>query len=403
MGKPAADADFSIEIVSEGAVKLKVPRMEDYLRPDGVYEPAWAPVFYNPRMGFNRDVAVVVAAAYKKYAGLDELHVVEPLAGSGVRAVRYAVEAGAEVFANDIDARAARLIAENARLNGVEGRVHVYNLDANEFMYALLRQRSRVDVVDIDPFGSPAPFVDAAIVLAGRSRGVIAATATDVAPLSGTYPRALRRRYGVDPARMLWDKEQAVRILSGYIIRRAAAYGYRAEVLLGYYADHYVRVYFRLEPGAKRADEALNQLAYGVSCGGCGYVGFSATKPTRCPYCQSPLTYVGPLYRGPLCDREFVKLAAEHAAKLKDRLQEGARVVKLLSLVEEECTITRPYYRVDKVCSILKVNMPSPARVAEALNSLGYRSARTHFDTRGVKTEAPHPLFIKTLLEISPG
>jgi tRNA (guanine26-N2/guanine27-N2)-dimethyltransferase len=399
MGVGLEELGFPVEEVVEGSVRILVPRMKDYLRPDGVYEPSWAPVFYNPRMAFNRDVAVVFARVYRRVRGLDRLVVVEPLAGSGVRAVRYAVEAGAYVVSSDIDLDAVRLAGLNAERNRVADRVRVEHADANELMGRLRREGVKVHVVDIDPFGSPVPYIDTAIQLLGV-RGVLAVTATDTAPLSGTHPRALRRKYDVLPARPAWEKEQAVRILAGYIIRRAAAYEMGARILLAYYADYYVRVYAEVWRGARRADESLSSLSYGLYCPSCGYTGYTSEPIQRCPYCSGRLLVSGPLYSGPLCDPEIVRAMLEEAEKIKDRLQHGDRVVKLLTQLSEECSITKPYYRLDRLCSILHMNMPKVALIVDKLKAAGFKASRTHFDPRAFKTDAPHATVINMLVEL---
>jgi tRNA (guanine26-N2/guanine27-N2)-dimethyltransferase len=389
--------------VREGLVEVLVPNLDLYKRLDGAYEPAWAPVFYNPRMAHNRDVAIVFAKTYSRMRGVSELTVVEPLAGSGIRAVRYAVEAGAWVVANDIDPLSARLIEKNSELNNVKNRVLVANIDANELLSSLRRRGIPPTIIDLDPFGSPVPFLDAAIK-AIRVRGVIAATATDTAPLSGTRPQALRRRYDVKPARTLWEKEQAVRILAGYIIRRAAAHEYGAKVLLAYYKDYYVRVYVELERGAGRADKALDQLGYGASCQVCGYSGFTRNEQARhCPYCSAPVDTVGPLYRGPLCDKKFLEAMIEQAHSIAHYLAAGDEVPRFLEAFARECEITRPYLRVDRVASFLGLNMPSPTLVAQTLSKEeGFNAAVTLFDKRGVKTDAPFNVFVETVRRLAP-
>ena len=392
------DVGFPVRVVREGGVEIVVPDMDAYRRPDGVYEPAWAPVFYNPRMAFNRDIAVVFARTYARLCGLDKLVIVEPLAGSGVRAVRYAVEAGALVLASDIDSDAVYLSRVNAERNKVSERVHVEKADANEFMARLQRMGVKPTIIDIDPFGSPVPFLDTAIQ-ALRPRGVLAVTATDTAPLSGTHPRALRRRYDVRPGRLAWEKEQAVRILAGYIIRRAAAHEYGVRIILAYYADYYVRIYAELIRGAGRADKSLEQLGYGVYCYSCGYTSIASSPLERCPYCQAQPGMVGPLYAGKLCDEVFVEEMLREAEKIQDVLAEPTRVVKFLEQLLKECSIIKPYYRLDKLCSILHMNMPKLRSVVEKLYSRGYSAARTHFDPRGFKTDAPHWAVVEVLLE----
>ena len=385
--------------IKEGKTKIIIPDPDAYRRKDGVYEPAWAPVFYNPRMRFNRHLAVLFANVYRELAGLERLIVVEPLTGSGVRAIRYAVEAGARVYAADIDPDAVHLARINVENNGVLDSVTVEHADANEYLARLKREGIRPSIVDIDPFGSPIPFIDTAIQSISV-RGVLAVTATDTAPLSGTHPRALRRRYDVKPARTAWEKEQAVRILAGYIIRRAASHDYGTRILLAYYADYYVRIYAEIRRGASRADESLSMLGYGVYCPYCGYTGYTDTLSHQCPYCCGSLQAVGPLYRGPLCDPELVKRMRRLAEEKSTMLSEHRRITRLLEQLEAECSITKPYYRLDKLCSILHMNMPKLAQVVNALRIRGYKAARTHFDPRGFKTDAPHPEVVNNLIEL---
>ncbi|RUM48055.1 MAG: tRNA (guanine(10)-N(2))-dimethyltransferase [Hyperthermus sp.] len=390
-----------LEEVREGRARILVPKMDKYLRHDGVYEPSWAPIFYNPLMVFNRDVSILVLNAYRSMRGVKEPLVVEPLSGTGVRAVRYALEANARVVANDIDHLSVKVIARNIELNNVAARVNVYNLDASELLAMLRRTGIKPEMIDIDPFGTPVPYIDVAVQSLGK-RGIIAITATDTAPLAGVYPLTLKRRYGVRPARTAWEKEQAVRVLAGYIIRRSAAYDYGARVLLAYYADHYVRVFVELTRGAKRANDSLKQLSYAAYCRNCHHTLYTrSSELERCPLCYSRLDIIGPLYSGPLCDREFIGRMRSMLAR-HEYLQTTTRIKTLLNHLANECSITRPYYRIDLLCSKLKLNMPSPARIVERLAEKGYPSSLTHFDKRAVKTTAPYHVLLEVLRELSP-
>ena len=74
-------------------------------------------------------------------------------------AAQQAVVAAEEcsVVLNDRSKSAYEVIQRNIRLNGVDGVAKASNEDAN-----VLLHRFRFDLVDLDPFGSPAPFLDAA-------------------------------------------------------------------------------------------------------------------------------------------------------------------------------------------------------------------------------------------------
>ncbi|VDD76323.1 unnamed protein product [Mesocestoides corti] len=100
-------------------------------------------VFYNPVQEFNRDITICVIRHYlqkhfKEFIdkGLKKavehgqpepavyrgLAVLEALAASGLRSVRYAKEIPliCRLVANDLDPAAAKLISENAKINSVE-------------------------------------------------------------------------------------------------------------------------------------------------------------------------------------------------------------------------------------------------------------------------------------------
>jgi tRNA (guanine26-N2/guanine27-N2)-dimethyltransferase len=152
-----------LAVVREGKALLKIPSPEYAEAPHGL-EPAWLPVFYNPKMVFNRDVSVLAYQAYiDTYAPHSPVNIVDALSGTGVRAVRCALECrGVGIIrANDLSERAFGIIKNNIILNGVENRVKPSNRDANSLLFELLREEP-ILAVDIDPFGSPAPFAYAA-------------------------------------------------------------------------------------------------------------------------------------------------------------------------------------------------------------------------------------------------
>ena len=90
-----------------------------------------------------------------------------PLAGSGVRGIRFAKELdkgiAETIDMNDLSETAVIGILENLRRNKVEMAVH--NKDANLF----LLESSGFDYIDIDPFGTPNPFLDSAVKRISRA------------------------------------------------------------------------------------------------------------------------------------------------------------------------------------------------------------------------------------------
>ena len=75
-------------------------------------------------------------------------------------------------------------------------------------------QGQKFDIVDLDPFGSPVPFLDSAM-RAVRDGGLLCIVATDVSVFTGTERAACTPRYGVVPPpagkACGWEKELALR------------------------------------------------------------------------------------------------------------------------------------------------------------------------------------------------
>ncbi len=379
--------------IREGLARIYIPNPDMYRRPDGVFEPAWAPVFYNPRMAFNRDIAILFLRVISKYLKLEKVY--EPLAGTGVRGIRIALEVGevGEVIINDIDKEAHELMKLNVKLNDLESKITIENRDANELMYHHYSQGIRASYVDIDPFGSPAPFVRSSLLLT-RRRGYAAYTATDIAPLCGKYPKKALRRYHVLVIKTDFEREVALRSLISYIIRCGAEQDVAPRPVLAYYADHYLRAYFRIEKSASSANRLLTELGYINYCPKCLYREVHQEYPltavsTQCPRCGTKLIPLGPLWLGNLASRDLVKEMIDELSKTT-WLCEYKRSQDLLNKVLRELDVEVPYYyRIDAVCSRIKIHIPKMQDLISCIGSRGYRAVRTHFDERGIRTNAP--------------
>lgn len=390
-----------LSLVREGLSLVKIwdPRRAVV---GGRIEPSWLPVFYNPVMEFNRDLSVASLQAYiDLYSPSRGVTVVEPLTATGVRAVRYALEVNGveEVIAGDIDAKAVELAVENVRLNRVEGKVRVVRADANSLMYRLRYEDPKpVLAVDLDPYGSPAPFLRAAIALVGH-RGLLAMTATDLAVLGVSKREAAFRRYHVTGGPTPQSKEVAARVLAGFTARLAAEHDKHVKPLLVYYSDHYIRAYFLVERGAGRADRSLSEnIGYLTYCKDLGYAVMNASCPQ-----PSRQTIVEPLWVGPLFDEHFIQQVRRYLDKMSF-LNTRERGVKLLELISQEVELSNSVHqRVDALCSSLRINMPRIDALMDELRSRGFRATRTHFSLIGVRTDATYGFLSSILAELPAG
>ncbi|MEM3703171.1 MAG: tRNA (guanine(10)-N(2))-dimethyltransferase [Candidatus Bathyarchaeia archaeon] len=380
--------DFPTEVIEEGEVKALVPKLSVFARKPGEYVFSKAPVFYNPIMGLNRDIAVLAMQTYQKMVNR-EISICEPLAGTGVRGIRFAKEVSGvkKVLVNDINERAYQLAKHNVQMNELSELVTVQNEDANLLLARYGAPRKRFDAIDIDPFGSPIPFLDSAI-RALRNGGFLALTATDMAPLCGVHPRACIRKYGGKPLRTEYCHELAVRLLVGCLATTAAKYGIGIEVVFSHSTDHYIRVYAILKYGAKMADKSVKGMGYIFHCFQC-FHRESMESPfisRKCRECGSKMDFAGPLWLKEISNRDFCERMEKEAIHVQ--LKNSARIAKILNLVKEEVDAPITYYVIDKICDKLGLPVPSVKKVREALKHEGFKASLTHFNPKGLRTDA---------------
>jgi tRNA (guanine26-N2/guanine27-N2)-dimethyltransferase len=384
-------AGFPTEITREGEVRVLVPKLRAFVTSPSEYAPSKAPVFYNPVMELNRDIAVLALQAYQRTLNR-EISVCEPLAGCGVRGVRFAVEVEGvkNVVINDINVKAFQLASYNVQMNGLSKRVSVENEDANFLLSGYGAPRKRFDATDIDPFGSPVPYLDSAI-RALRNGGLLALTATDMAPLCGVHPKACVRKYGGKPLRTEYCHELAVRLLAGCVAMTAAKYDIGVSVVFSHSMNHYVRLYATIKHGAKKADENIKNMGYIHHCFKCFHrepaKGLLLTNGSgKCTECSSKMNVAGPLWLGKIFAGQFCELM-EKEAKYRT-FKRGEKIRKILTFIKNEVEAPVTYYVLDRLCDALNLPVPPVRKVIDALRERGFQASLTHFNPKGVRSNA---------------
>jgi len=389
-----AELGFPFETVHEGRVKVWVPKREGIL-------PLKLPVFFNPVMELNRDIAVLALQVFQRMIGCD-VNACEPLAGCGVRGIRFALEVEGirQIWLNDINKKAAELACLNAKENGTERLVSIEDLDANLFLSQYAAPRKRFDYIDVDPFGSPAFFLDSAVRTV-RDGGMIALTATDMAPLCGVHPQACVRKYGGRPGRTEYCHEVAVRLLAGSLASSAARHEVGTRVVFCHSTDHYIRLYAVLSSGAKKADSSIKTIGYVSHCFNCFHreivSGLFTVPRQECPECSGRLITAGPLWAGRILDRDFCQ---KMQIELQERkLKQGKRISRMLFLAENESDAPATYYVIDKICDKYGLPAPSTESVIKQLQKKDHLAIPTHFNRRGIRTTAPAKLMREIINE----
>jgi len=382
---------FPIESVKEGEAKIAVPKLELSLAESLEHVPSKAPVFYNPRMELNRDLSVLILQVYQRTVNR-EIVACEPLAGSGVRGIRFAKEVRdlEKLVINDIRPEAAKLAQFNVEKNKTSRKIKVFNEDANFLLSQFAAPRRRFDYVDIDPFGSPVIYLDSAI-RAMRNGGLLALTATDMAPLCGVHPKACLRKYGGRPLRTEYCHELALRLLIGCTVIIAAKHDVGLQVVFSFSAHNYVRTYVILRYGAKEADESVNAMGYVQHCFACFHrhatYGINSCVDKVCPECGSKLNSTGPLWLGQLWSKQYCKDLLGEADARNLRLKQQIRRLLFLTSGESEAPMT--YFVVDKLCDKWSLAIPPFHKVVAELRKKGHEAVPSHFSPKAFRTSAP--------------
>jgi len=365
--------------IREGRVELEVPELEGFRAPSGDFVPSLTPVFYNPHMELSRDVGVLVARVFGRRGG--GLRICDPLAGVGVRGLRYAaeVEGVREVVINDSSREAFRFLCRNLSLNSLPN----VTLRCEEAHLLLWSQRRSFGLVDLDPFGSPAPFLEASCASL-LPPAVLALTATDTACLAGVYPSACFRKYGALPVRTEYSHEVGMRILIGFCQRVGAIQGLSLLPLLCHSTRHYFRLYLLARRGG--ANRLLREQGYLLACR-CGRRAVSR-RPAggRCE-CGREREVAGPLWLGRLGEGRFVEEMVEELRKLDFRLRD--QELRMLGTLAEEVEAPPFFYDSHALARRWSLSPPRLGRLLEKLRERGYLAVRTHFSPTGFRTDAP--------------
>ena len=249
-------------------------------------------------------------------------------------------------------------------------------MDANEFILSY----NGFDYIDIDPFGSPNPFLTSAIIRIARD-GILAVTATDTSALSGTYTNACKRKYWAKPLRNELMHEVGLRILIRKVQMIGANFDKALIPLLSYSKDHYMRIFFRCEKGKKKADEIMKQHKFLL------YHDSMDVEISNFPLKEKGLQYSGPLWTGKLNDKRLLK----KIMKGVDETYEDYAFLKTLSEEIEEIG----FYDIHILSKKYKLT-PRINDLIENLKKKKFSVSRTHLTPKGIKTNAK----IKEILKI---
>jgi tRNA (guanine26-N2/guanine27-N2)-dimethyltransferase len=340
------------KIIRESKAKIKVPEEKKVSKK--------LPVFYNPVMKLNRDISILLLNSIEN----KNMQIALPLAGTGVRGVRFLLELKKNkiknISFNDLNKEAVKIINQNLKLNKLKSnKIQIKNQDSNLF----LLNSTGFDYIDVDPFGTPNPFLDAAVKRISRD-GILAVTATDTSALAGTFPNACRRKYWAIPLRNETKHENGIRILIRKIQLIGAQFNKALIPIFSYSIEHYYRIFFKVEKGKQKTDKILKK--HGI-------------------YEQA-----GPMWLGILWDTGLINNMVKNC---KEEL-----VLRFLKIIKQESKIkTVGFYDIHRFCKKYKLKIPKKQILIKLIRKAGYKAAETSFTPEGIRSDINKKNLIKVL------
>ncbi|KAL4790077.1 S-adenosyl-L-methionine-dependent methyltransferase [Aspergillus venezuelensis] len=299
--------------------------------------------------------------------------ILDALSASGLRALRYASEIPfvTRVVANDLSSSAINSMKQNIEYNDLEKLIHPNTGDARLYMYSRLKPPSKsnpkdetgkFDVIDLDPYGTAAPFLDAA-VQGVKDDGLLCVTCTDAGVwASNGYPEKCFSLYGGVPMKGTASHEAGLRLILNSIAVSAGKYGLAIEPLLSLSIDYYARVFVRIHrsPAQVKYTSGNTMLVYNCDSG-CGawttqpltqtktkldkkgnpfyHFGFAQAPAAdrTCEHCGMKTHLSGPMWAGPLHSPHFIQKILDLLPQLdRDTYHTIDRVEGMLTTALEE-------------------------------------------------------------------
>ena len=362
--------DDQITSIVEGNTQILVPRgaLEQKVPPREI-------AFFNPRAKLSRDISIIAYSAFLKNFEGQKLFL-DGLSGIGARGLRVANEIpSTEVFVNDLNPSALELSKKSAELNNLKN-FQISKNDVCQFFNNFSKKGSRGTIVDIDPFGSPAKYIDCGI-RATIHKGLLSVSATDLQVLHGLFNDACKKKYHGLPIKTKYSNELSIRLILGLIITVAARLDVEATPLFVETNQHYYRVYLRI----LNKPDTRNKIGYIVHCKNCGNRYHAQEPILRCELCSHKMELAGPLWIGKLFDAEFVKQMSQEIPEHVDK-----KCQKIIQKVVLESEMPSCYYTLDEIAESLKTAPIPLEEIISRLQASGFIASPTSFNPTGFRT-----------------
>lgn len=312
-------------------------------------------------------------------------------------------------------------------------------------------------VIDLDPYGTAAPFLDAA-VQALADGGLLCVTCTDAGVFASVgYLEKTFSQYGGLPFKGPQSHEGGLRLILHAIATSAARYGMAIEPLLSLSIDFYARLFVRIRrsPAEVKFLASKSMLVYNCDsgCGAWSTQFLAQTKEKKaqngdachafslaqapstdryCEHCGFKTHLSGPMWGGPLHNPYFCQKILDLLPSLSQQIYGTIpRMEGMLTLAMNETILDPPssdpppsetnnvpaaaapfpslpphllaphpfFILPSHLSKVLHSTAPPDAALRGALAHLGYRTTRSHTKPGSIATNAPWAVLWEVMRE----
>lgn len=338
--------------------------------------------FYRPQSRIVRDLGILAAKVYRQQQG--NLRILDAMAGCGVRSLRYDLESQAdEILVNQSNFECKALLERNLKNAIQSGRCRVTLQDANRLFFDCYLRQDYYDVVDVDPFGSPVPFLQNSL-LAVKIGGLLYLTSTDGRSLTGHLPQKSLADYGAMARSHPACHEQGLRIILGAMLQSASRINRGIEPIFSLFHGQSYRVMVRLLAKSNLTSNNYGFLGYCHQCGDYQTLLWSQLGKGNCPNCEQPKRVLsGPLWLGHLHDVTYIQQMKQLALKIP-----WSDCAKILTPMAEEAPFPPYFYTLGEIGRRGQMDIPKRRQLIHALQQRGYPATVATVNSQAIKTNA---------------
>lgn len=354
--------------------------------------------FFNPASRPSRDLGVLLARTLRR---IGRLRVLDLMAGCGVRALRYGLEAQAHrLVVNDADSGRLPLLREN--LSVLEGTclLSLSAQRAHRLLASCLLESSRFDLLDMDAFGSPHALIPLALEAVALD-GLLYLASTDGRGHTGHDRQAGLRQLGASVRCHPASWEMALRLQLGAIARAAWCQGRGVQPVFSFSDGRTFRTAVRLRRHPELCEERhLGLLAICHRCGEQQVQSMVNLKQWEACLCPSQAFAVsGPLWIGPLQHIPTLEAMAAEAVSLPGTLcKEGDRLLGRLQNDRGDPARSWPQ---GHIARSLKGSQPPLHELVRRLQEQGFAASVSGVMPGHLRSDAPWAVILALAGELA--